>query len=108
MTTNETFAMRLRRLRRERAFTMAALAALAKTTPRALRSLESGRTKAPTFLVGLRLAYSLNVDAEYLALGESSREILLKVTAALLSRQLDTVDRRATVLEASRDKARPR
>lgn len=99
--------MRLRRLRRERAFTIAALAALARTTPRALRSLESG-TRAPALLVGLRLADALHVDAEYLALGESSRDILFKVTAALSSRQLEAAENRATALGAPRDKARPR
>jgi transcriptional regulator with XRE-family HTH domain len=107
MRTDETFAMRLRRLRRERAYTIEVLAALARTTPRALRSLESG-TRAPTFLVGLRLAEALHVDAEYLALGESSSDILVKVTAALSSRQLDAVDHRATVLGAPRAEARLR
>jgi transcriptional regulator with XRE-family HTH domain len=107
MTRNETFANRLRRLREERGLTIAALAASAKTTPRVLRYLESGRTKSPALLVGLRLARCLNVEADYLALGESSHAILLGITAAL-SRQLDAVDRKVNRLERARDKARRR
>jgi transcriptional regulator with XRE-family HTH domain len=104
MTRHETFAKRLRRLREERGLTIASLGASAKATPRVLRSLECGRTKSPGLLVGLHLARALNVDADYLAFGESS-DAMLEITLSL-TRWLDAVDRRVTKLESARDNAR--
>ena len=66
----ETFAERLRRLRREQGYTIVDLAAAVGASEGTIRQLESGNVKAPNFLLGIRLADQLKVDARFLALGE--------------------------------------
>ncbi|MDQ6942842.1 MAG: helix-turn-helix domain-containing protein [Candidatus Eremiobacteraeota bacterium] len=85
----ETAAARLKRLREERGVTIAALALEAGVSESAVRQLETGNVKSPSFAVGLRLAHYLGVDPYYLAFGESSN----------LDERLLIVERRVTKLE---------
>ncbi len=66
----ETFGVRLRRLRTERGFRVAGLARAVLVTEAAIRNLETGESKGPSFVVGVRLADALGVDVHYLAFGE--------------------------------------
>ncbi len=68
----ETFGVRLRRLRTQRGYTLAGLARLVLVTEAAIRNLETGDSKGPSFLVGVRLADALGVDVHYLAFGEGA------------------------------------
>lgn len=67
----ETFAVRLRRLRQERRMSFTKLAIAVGVTEGALRQMESGQTKWPAFPVGIRLAHVLGVEPRDLAFGES-------------------------------------
>jgi transcriptional regulator with XRE-family HTH domain len=86
---NETFAERVRRVREERGFTVPDLAAAVGVSPGAIRQLESGQIKNPSFALGLRLANRLNVDPQYLALGEGFS----------LTERLESIEQRVAVLE---------
>jgi transcriptional regulator with XRE-family HTH domain len=94
---NETFAERIRRVREERGFTVPDLAAAVGVSPGAIRQLESGQIKNPSFALGLRLANRLNVDPQYLALGEgfslTERLESIEQRLAVLERQVDTLPR---------------
>lgn len=68
----ETFGGRLRRLRTECGFTIAGLARRVLVTEAAIRNLETGDSKGPSFLVGVRLADALCVNVHYLAFGEGA------------------------------------
>ncbi len=85
----ETSAERLRRLREERGVTIAALALEVGVSESAIRQLETGNVKSPSFAVGLRLAHHLGVDPYYLAFGEGSN----------LNERLLVVERRLTKVE---------
>lgn len=69
---SESFAARLRRLREEQGFTIATLALEVGVSEGAIRQLETGNVKSPSFVVGLRLAHRLGVDPYELALGNGS------------------------------------
>lgn len=69
---SETFAQRLRRLREEQGTTIAGLATEVGVSEGAIRQMETGNVKSPSFHVGLRLAHHLGVDPYYLASGEGS------------------------------------
>jgi hypothetical protein len=86
---SETFAQRLRRLREERGTTIAGLANEVGVSEGAIRQLETGNVKSPSFVVGLRLAHYLGVDPYYLASGEGSS----------VGERLILVERRLTKLE---------
>ena len=94
---NETFAERVRRVREERGFTVPDLAAAVGVSPGAIRQLESGQIKNPSFALGLRLANRLNVDPQYLALGEGFS----------LTERLESIEQRVATLERQVD-AKPR
>jgi transcriptional regulator with XRE-family HTH domain len=68
----ESFGGRLRRLRKERGYSLVGLARLVSVTEAAIRNLETGDSKGPSFLVGMRLADALSVDVHYLAFGEGA------------------------------------
>jgi transcriptional regulator with XRE-family HTH domain len=68
----ETFGVRLRRLRTERGLKIAGLARGVFVTEAAIRNLETGESKGPSFAVGVRLADALGVDVHYLAFGEGT------------------------------------
>jgi transcriptional regulator with XRE-family HTH domain len=66
----ETIGMRLRRLRVAHELSAAALARKVDVTEAAIRAIESGDSKSPSFIVGVRLAEALGVTARYLAFGD--------------------------------------
>ena len=86
---SETFAARLRRIREEKGFTVPHLAGAVGMSPSAIRQLESGQIKNPSFALGLRLANQLSVDAHYLAFGEGFS----------ITDRLDSLEARITKLE---------
>jgi transcriptional regulator with XRE-family HTH domain len=65
----EGFGERLRRLRIARSLSCAQLATRVGVTEGAIRQMESGQTKMASFVIGLRLAKELGIDAWYLANG---------------------------------------
>ena len=85
----ETFAERLRRIRTAKGFTVVDVASGVGVSPGAIRQLESGQVKAPSFLLGVRLANHLDVDPMHLALGG----------AASTNERIGDLDRRVTKLE---------
>ena len=90
---SETFATRLRRLREEKGLTVSSLAASVGVSEGTIRQLESGQTKSPSFVVGVRLADQLSVDPFFLALG----------SRATLNERMDIFDRRLARLEQRLD-----
>lgn len=66
----EELKHRLRRLRERAGFTPSSLAHAVNVTEGAIRQMESGQTKSPSFPVGILLAHELGVTPEYLAFGE--------------------------------------
>ena len=95
---SETFAQRLRRLREERGTTIANLADEVGVSEGAVRQLETGNVKSPSFVVGLRLAHYLGVDPYYLASGEGSyvaeRLVLVERRLAKIEQRLAGTSRR--------------
>lgn len=90
---SESFAERLRRLREAQGFSVPELAAAVGSSESAIRQLEAGNVKSPSFLLGLRLADQLNVDPRYLALGAGSS----------MTERLDVLERRVTKVERTVD-----
>ena len=95
----ESAAGRLKRLREERGITIAALALEAGVSESAVRQLETGNVKSPSFAVGLRLAHYLGVDPYYLAFGESSN---LDERLLIVERRITKLEQRIASLPASR------
>lgn len=98
--TSETFAERLSRLRASAGLSAAALAVRVGVGEYAIRKLEYGGSKLPSFTTGLRLARVLHVSAEYLAFGaggdrgaDAREQALVKLQAQMesLSAQVDTL-----------------
>jgi transcriptional regulator with XRE-family HTH domain len=85
----ETIGERLRRLRTDQGVSIAALASTVGVSEGALRQLEAGTVKVPSFLLGLRLANALNVDPMHLALGEGHSTL----------ERFETVERRLAKVE---------
>jgi transcriptional regulator with XRE-family HTH domain len=71
----ESFAERLQRLRLGRGYTVAGLARAVDVSEGAIRQLESGMTKSPSFHVGLHLALVLGVDPFVLGYGSSASRL---------------------------------
>jgi transcriptional regulator with XRE-family HTH domain len=85
----ETLGERLRRLRTERGLSVIELASAVSASEATIRQIETGSVKAPSFLLGVRLADQLNVDPRYLALGDG----------ASTTERFDLIERRLTKLE---------
>lgn len=68
--SKETIGMRLRRLRVAHELSAAALARKVDVTEAAIRAIETGDSKSPSFTVGVRLAEALGVTPHYLAFGD--------------------------------------
>ncbi len=68
----EAIGTRLRRLRVAHGLSAAALARKVDVTEAAIRAIETGDSKSPSFPVGVRLAEALGVSARYLAFGDRS------------------------------------
>ena len=88
-TMTEPFGKRLRRLREERGFSVADLASAVGVSESAIRQLEVGTVKLPSFALGLRIADRLNVDPYYLAVGAGFS----------MTEQIDRIERRIAKLE---------
>ena len=86
---SETFGERLRRLRTEQGITVVDLAAAVGAAEGTIRQIENGSVKMPNFFLGMRLADKLNVDPQYLALGEGFS----------MSERFDAIERRLKKLE---------
>jgi transcriptional regulator with XRE-family HTH domain len=105
----QAFRERLRTLRTRRRLTPSAFAHAVGVTEGAIRQMESGQTKTPSFLVGLRLAHVLGVTPSYLATGRDDpsetgspspdRSLAL---VERLATQISGLDRRVKSLEAWR------
>ncbi|HEY0396363.1 MAG TPA: helix-turn-helix transcriptional regulator [Candidatus Elarobacter sp.] len=89
----ESFAERLRRLREEQGFTVATLALEVGVSEGAIRQLETGNVKSPSFVVGLRLAHRLGVDPYELALGKGST---LEERLTVAERRIAKLEQRVT------------
>lgn len=82
----ETIGMRLRRLRVAHGLSAAALARTVNVTEAAIRAIETGDSKSPSFPVGVRLAEALGVTARYLAFGDGPD---LEARVLAIERRLD-------------------
>jgi transcriptional regulator with XRE-family HTH domain len=103
----QTFGERLRALRVRNSLTPSALSQLVGVTEGAIRQMESGQTKSPSFVVGLRIARALSVDPWTLATGERapsgsaarSEEAALLSAVEHLTTQVAAMDRRLRAVE---------
>jgi transcriptional regulator with XRE-family HTH domain len=100
----ENFGERLRRFRTASRLSTSDLAFRIGVTEGAIRQLESGRTKSPSFSIGLKLAEVLDVDPWLLSTGVSRGEPSrspqsgsLKDRVALLEARVDGLERQALV-----------
>jgi transcriptional regulator with XRE-family HTH domain len=96
----EAFGARLQRLRVGRRLNITQLAHAAGITEGAIRQMESGQTKLPSFLVGLHLADVLSVDPWYLATG-GQRPARAEHESSIGTR-LTSLEQRVDLLEAER------
>ncbi len=97
---DETFAERLQRLRVGRRLNCTQLAHAVGITEGAVRQMESGQTKRPSFLLGLRLADVLDVDPWYLATGRQRPDRAEHEPS--IGTRLTSLEQRVDVLEAER------
>jgi transcriptional regulator with XRE-family HTH domain len=74
------------------------LASAAGCSEGTLRQLESGNVKSPNFLLGIRLADVLRVDARYLATGEGS----IAETLDALSSRVAKIEQRLAAIAPRR------
>jgi transcriptional regulator with XRE-family HTH domain len=91
--TSETLGERLARLRSERRLSIAQVARAARTTEGTIRHLESGRSKGPALMTGLRLAKTLGVSAWYIAAGRDGDPE--EMGSRSLERRVEELERRA-------------
>lgn len=96
---SESFGERLRRIRESKGFSVPDLASAVGVSESAIRQLEVGNVKSPSFGLGLRLADRLTVDPYYLAVGEG-----FSVTERLnlLENRLMKLEQRIAALPTSR------
>jgi len=95
----ERFSDRLRRLRVERGVSCAHLAQRVGVTEGAIRQMESGQTKMASFVIGLRLARELGVEAWYLANGTHGDDPAFDPSASLAER-VAALEARIRLVEA--------
>ena len=89
----------MRRIREEKALSIPALAATVGASEGALRQVESGQTKVPSLVLGVRIANALGIDPTHLALGEHSS---LNERFDDLDRRFRAMEKRLAVLESRR------
>ncbi len=99
-TLGTTVAERVRRLRRERGMTATQLAGLAGVSEDAIRKIEAGRSKAPSFVTGLRIAEALEVAPATIAFGSSTPSKAPRGEAPQLATVLRLIRERRKELEA--------
>jgi transcriptional regulator with XRE-family HTH domain len=83
---DEPFADRLKRLRKARGLRVTDVAAAAGVTEGTIRQMESGATKSPTLVNGLRIAKLLSVTPDYLATGTEGTDDDTGALRAILHR----------------------
>ena len=91
---HEAFGVRLRRFREAEGFTTAALAQQVGVSEGAIRQMETGNVKSPSFAVGLRIATTLRVDLYDLAFGDVEGSVSERIDR--LEAQVVTLMRRRT------------
>lgn len=96
---SERFADRLRRLREDQGFSIAVLADEVGVSEGAIRQLETGNVKSPSFAIGLRIAHRLGVDPYYLATGEGSH---VDERITVLERRLIKLEKQITSISTTR------
>ncbi len=96
----ERFGERLRRLRVDRRISCAQLAHRVGVTEGAIRQMESGQTKMASFVIGLRLARELGVEACYLANGSGDDDASYDPDASL-ARRVEALEARITRLDGA-------
>ena len=79
--------------------TLAALASEIGVSESAIRQLETGIVKSPSFTVGLKLAHYFGVDPFYLAFGESSP---LDERLLIVERRLAALEQRVSTMPSAR------
>ncbi|MDP9150990.1 MAG: helix-turn-helix domain-containing protein, partial [Myxococcota bacterium] len=67
---DETIGARVRRLRLARGLSAVGLSREVSVTEAAIRAIETGDSKSPSFVVGVLLAETLGVTPRYLAFGQ--------------------------------------
>jgi transcriptional regulator with XRE-family HTH domain len=102
--TDETFGERLKRLRKAQNITATELGAASGIEANSIFKLESGTSKEPGFLVGIRLCEALSVSPRELAFGKTRKpDISLRIgdTTVLIeiqtTKSVDAARRRAIV-----------
>jgi transcriptional regulator with XRE-family HTH domain len=97
------FGNRLRELRAAQGLSASELAYRVGVTEGAIRSMESGATKSPSLVVGLKIAAVLGVDAWRLATGaETPLAMTDPVKREATDARFDDMERRLADLEAER------
>jgi transcriptional regulator with XRE-family HTH domain len=104
----ERVGRRVQLLREEAGLTQTGLAEKCGVTEGAIRQIEDGTTKSPSFSTGVKLAYALGVSAYELALGypmpESEPVAGLRLPADL-GRLIQTIQGEAQAAAAAAEKA---
>jgi transcriptional regulator with XRE-family HTH domain len=83
-------------------------------TEGAIRQMESGQSKSPSFAVGIKLAHALGVTPEYLAFGEdgltglAGPKMVQTDSVTVLERRIASVDRRVAILERAENARKSR
>lgn len=99
----ERFGERLRAFRVAKGVSASELAYRVGVTEGAIRSMETGATKSPSFAVGLKIAAVLGVDAWRLATGAETPLVMTDpVKRESIEARFDEVERRLADLEAQR------
>ncbi|MDQ2679466.1 MAG: XRE family transcriptional regulator [Candidatus Eremiobacteraeota bacterium] len=75
---------RVRAYRKSRGLTAAGLAAKSGVSENAIRKIESGNSKQPSFVTGVRIADALGLSPRILAFGEAARREEIPELASLL------------------------
>jgi predicted nucleotidyltransferase len=86
---------RLKELRQTRGFTAMELAKQAGVSEDAVRKVESGRSKQPSFETGVRIAQALGIDSAELAFGKPAgreTDLLARAIQALRSKKTELLE----------------
>ncbi|MDP9150991.1 MAG: helix-turn-helix domain-containing protein [Myxococcota bacterium] len=101
--TRQRFGVRLRELRAAKGVSASELAYRVGVTEGAIRSMESGATKSPSFGVGLKIAAVLGVDAWRLATGAETPLVMTDpIERDAVRTRFDDLERRLAALETTR------
>lgn len=104
----ESFGDRLRKFRLARLLSTSDLAFRVGVTEGAIRQLESGRTKSPSFSIGLKLAEALDVDPWLLSVGVSQQDRNQQPKDGTLKDRVGALETRMTRIERQMSQGRAR